>query len=277
MARIDRTIRTRPRTGPARAAGGFSLVELMVVMAIIAMLLAILVPALSSVRQAAKGLLCQTNLHANSREFQLFADSYAHDYRGASDGNSHFDALDYLRFLYRVDAFDERPNVPNESGVSSVYAANSPVVCPSGPPGLARARPGVPSASSMGLDDLRKVSYALNRRLKYAPVCFGVGGPLQWQVRLSDRVLDHPRVPLMFDVDASAFLRSPVANASQGPLLGAPEGTPSSCSIYAEDAFWFPSRRHRGKLIVSFVDGHVVATDDPLTDASWDWDYHPPL
>ncbi len=261
-----------------RAAGGFSLVELLVVTAIIAVLLSILVPALSSVRQAAKGLLCQTNLHANSREFHLFADSFTHEYRGASDGRSRFDALDFLRSIYRVGDFDERPQIPNVMGEPSVYPAGSPVVCPSGPADLARSRPGATTdPTAFGLHDLSKVSYALNRRLKYAPVCLGVGGPLQWQVRLSDRVLDHPRVPLMFDVDAPAFLRSPVALASQGPLLGAPEGTPSSCSIYADDAFWFPSRRHRGRLIVSFVDGHVVATDDHLSDASWDWDYHPPL
>ena len=53
MPRISRTIRYK----------GFTLVELLVVIAIIAILVSILMPALSKIREVAKRSVCAANLH----------------------------------------------------------------------------------------------------------------------------------------------------------------------------------------------------------------------
>jgi prepilin-type N-terminal cleavage/methylation domain-containing protein len=53
---------------------GFTLVELMVVISIIAMLLAILLPALSAVRRTAYRTMCKENLHGCGVAFKMYLD-----------------------------------------------------------------------------------------------------------------------------------------------------------------------------------------------------------
>ena len=61
----------------ARApAKGFTLIELLVVIAIIAILAAILLPALSSARERAQGLICLNNTHQLALAWQLYADDH---------------------------------------------------------------------------------------------------------------------------------------------------------------------------------------------------------
>jgi prepilin-type N-terminal cleavage/methylation domain-containing protein/prepilin-type processing-associated H-X9-DG protein len=55
---------------------GFTLIELLVVIAIIALLLSILMPALSKVKEQAKSLVCKTNLRAVSAAFFFFKEDY---------------------------------------------------------------------------------------------------------------------------------------------------------------------------------------------------------
>ncbi len=53
-----------PRSHPAEDSRGFSLVELLVVIALIALLLSLLLPALGTARASAKGIRCLANLHS---------------------------------------------------------------------------------------------------------------------------------------------------------------------------------------------------------------------
>lgn len=60
-------------------AGGFSLVELLVVIVIIALLLAILLPALANARRVARTTACRANL----KQFATAGSAYAVDFKGA--------------------------------------------------------------------------------------------------------------------------------------------------------------------------------------------------
>lgn len=57
---------------------GFTLIELLVVISIIALLLAVMMPALATAKERAKRLICSTRLHQDSIAIQ----AYAADYRG---------------------------------------------------------------------------------------------------------------------------------------------------------------------------------------------------
>jgi len=84
-----------------RKARGFTLIELLVVIAIIALLMAILMPALSRVKKQARAVACQSNLKQWGLAFQLFA--HDHDgylmkgYHGVSDNHMENDWVVALR------------------------------------------------------------------------------------------------------------------------------------------------------------------------------------
>lgn len=81
-----------------RTVGGFTLVELLVVIAIIATLLGLLLPAVQSVRAAARRNACSNNL----RQVTLGVINYAETHRGRFPSRSHTDG-DSGRFLHWIE------------------------------------------------------------------------------------------------------------------------------------------------------------------------------
>lgn len=65
-----------------RQVAGFTLVELLVVMAIVAMLIALLMPALKNARESARSIACGSNL----RQLGIARLTYAADYRSVMPG-----------------------------------------------------------------------------------------------------------------------------------------------------------------------------------------------
>ncbi|MGO8699563.1 MAG: prepilin-type N-terminal cleavage/methylation domain-containing protein [Limisphaerales bacterium] len=73
----------RLRSG-RKVGSGFTLIELLVVVAIIAILAAILLPALSRAKQQSQGVYCENNI----RQVQLAWNMYAHDFNDVVAGNN---------------------------------------------------------------------------------------------------------------------------------------------------------------------------------------------
>jgi len=67
---------------------GFTLIELLVVIAIIALLLSILMPALSRVKKQARGVACQANLHQWSLIYKLYCDDNDGNWLSGRGGGS---------------------------------------------------------------------------------------------------------------------------------------------------------------------------------------------
>ncbi len=66
---------------------GFTLIELLVVVAIIAVLMAILLPSLANAREQAKSVVCATNIRQISLGHTIYADMYNGTWPGGANGN----------------------------------------------------------------------------------------------------------------------------------------------------------------------------------------------
>lgn len=84
-------------TRPAVARRGFTLVELLVVIGIIALLIGILLPTLSQARNSAKDIVCQSNMRQQGMGILLYADAHKQSlpygyWDGSPAGSFAFDA-----------------------------------------------------------------------------------------------------------------------------------------------------------------------------------------
>ncbi len=250
-----------------------TLIELLVVMAIMSILLSILLTTLGKVRESARSVLCKNKLQGVSQSFQLFASDYGHANRGRESerlGAHQFRLEDFQDSLYRTEEFFKNPGGP--LGTIPLGAHEQALICPDGPKGLARNN--TPQPAEDTLTPLSSVSIGFNMRLHKANVKIAIGPTeinVLRDVTLTPRILGHPWTPLAFDVDGAA------ARAKPDPLLpfySAPSVEPDG--LYANDAFWFPSRRHSGMVHAAFIGGHVWSARDAKMAPDWNWSYQPP-
>lgn len=243
---------------------GFTLLELLVSIAVIAIIMAILVPALGASRSAARTLECKTRLRGVTTEFMLFADPSTGVPRGDSEmlGGDVFRLEDFQERLYGVDEFW---NGPADSSVE-VSQSDSPLLCPSAI-GTVQRTAGIP-CSDGAVGPIANISTGFNKRLEEKSESIN-GWPVRRPVYLSSKILQQPEVPLVFDVDGKS-----AASQDLAPYFSAPPVLDDKVvDMFESGAYWFPSFRHNGDMNVGFVGGHVLSSNEPVTEPYWRWAY----
>jgi prepilin-type N-terminal cleavage/methylation domain-containing protein/prepilin-type processing-associated H-X9-DG protein len=253
--------------GPARSGRAFTLVELLISIAIVGVLLAIVLPALGHTLKAARAFRCQVSLRSVAFDFSVFADDQLHGDRGddpAAYGPTRFRLETFQESEYGIDEFWRwNGNVHTLPDAEK----NDPMRCNQvvGQITLTNNTP----CSQGGVTPARFISYGFNMRLHRPEMRAPNGVLVLIPVTLNSGVLEHGRVPLAWDVDGQA-----AEDRGMTPVFSAP--SLSTLGPYANDAYWFMSRRHNGAANFAFIDGSVSASSQPLDEAGWDWAYQPP-
>src|ERR1044071_6153598 len=114
------------RFDPNRRA--FTLIELLVVVGVVAVLLAILLPALSAGRSAANDLRCRAQLRYVAQSFLLFATDSSGVNRGDSEqiADRLFRLEDFQESMYGISEFWTGPKADRAAYTSPL----PPMICP---------------------------------------------------------------------------------------------------------------------------------------------------
>ncbi len=277
------------------SSAGFSLIEVLVVVALIALLLAILLPSLSGARELARAAVCGSNL----KQISLAATAYGLDQRGWLVGSPNtsgngappgFAAGAYTPTASRdhypaLQVFDWASPLVKEFGPRAPrdfkqrYAAAVSVVpqCPSN-----RRRTGpvsFPELMDLIPADTLAPSYAISRFFTYVGDKAKTGetaGTLWWHedcipfcyVPKLERIKQPAGKAMLADAHIVSKTKGEIANAnwgfsSQGAWRSHDEGPVTYRGDFLREEMW----RHRGKINIAAFDGHVERQREGNSDA----------
>jgi len=276
--------------------GGFSLIELLVVVAMIALLLAILLPSLSGAREQARAAVCGSSL----KQISLAATAYGQEHYGWLVGSPNtsgngappgFAAGAYTPTASRdhypaLQVFDWASPLIREFGSRAPrdfkqrYTAAVTVVpqCPSN-----RRRTGpvsYPELMDLIPADTLAPSYAISRFFTYVGDNAQTGeiaGTLWWHedcippnyTPKLDRISQPTCKAMLADAHIVSKTQGEIANAnwgfsSQGAWRSHDEGPVTYRGDFLREEMW----RHRGRINIAAFDGHVERQREGNSDAN---------
>jgi len=250
------------RSCPSRRESAFTLVELLVSIAIVAVLLSVVLPMARGTIASARGFKCQMSQRSSAYDFNVFADDVYHGNRGRDAGSRRGFQLDtFVASQYGLEEFwawegRNRHELPDND-------ANDPLRCPEVRGTIVLERNA--ACQNGGVNPWQSVSFGFNIRLRHAerpaPQPFV-------DIRLQSAITAEPDVPLLWDVDGAAAVAIGSAPFFTGPSL-------NSTGLFSANRYWFPGKRHNGAINVAFVDGHVASSKAPLAERTWRWGFSP--
>lgn len=259
----------RREANGAFRARAFTLVEILVAIAIIAVLMAILLPALGRSMGSARGFRCQMSLRSVAFDFGVFADDQLHGDRKDDRtelGEARFRLETFQESQYGLDEFwNDRWGADELTHTLPDAASNDPMRCAEvrGPITLRASTP----CSQGAISPSQNISYTFNVRLHRAEVMDGAGRPKAVPVILNSDIMQQGMVPLVWDVDGAAAYAKDQTPVFSGPSLDS--------QVFGQDDYWFPALRHNGAGNFAFIDGHVRSSMRPLAETDWAWDFQP--
>jgi prepilin-type N-terminal cleavage/methylation domain-containing protein/prepilin-type processing-associated H-X9-DG protein len=266
------------------SSGGFTLIELLVVIAIIAILAAMLLPALSRAKQQAQGVQCMSNGNQLNKAWIM----YAGDNRDACVNNFGIAETDAVEATFRdtwcLDVMDWSTAAQNtntgllQEGLLASYMQNSvaPYKCP--------ADIFLSAAQLQAKFQARVRSYSMNNFLGYfshCPSCVNgtAGSGADPTFQAEDWA--SPGWPQYLKVSSIAqpseiyvFLDEHPNSINDGYFDTGTQGTPAQPTAWGDT----PASYHNGACGFSFVDGHseihkwlVKGTDAPVQPNNANW------
>lgn len=113
---------------------GFTLIEVLVVIAVIAMLLAIILPALSKAKELARRMVCQSNLKQITQAWHMYLDNHNDAFyqgRNANHIYGGWEGILYLNEARPLNKYLSLPEIPDSEAEAKIYC------CPSDKGGIA--------------------------------------------------------------------------------------------------------------------------------------------
>lgn len=247
---------------------GFTLIEVLVSLSVIAVLLAILLPALGSGVARARAFRCQMNLRSISFDFALFADPQTRGARSDDDsrfGRNRFSLESFIESEYRVDEFwpkDEPSQVITRGADSEQDLMRCSMV-----KGDIQARRATPCRNG-AITPTQNVSFGFNSRLFRVESVDARGRTRATEVTLTSDIVSRGLVPLVWDIDGAG-----AAATNSVPHFSAP--ALDSRGPYRGERLWWPGYRHAKEAQFALIDGSVHSTGAPLRESGWQWAFQP--